>query len=97
MFHTYVASVFIWMLHMFAIVFLSVFAYVSAACSKYFSCFVYMLLVVFYLNVSKVDCDVCMLQCEPLDAAACSCWGAVHGGVRRNKRGGHGKERSVGE
>jgi hypothetical protein len=46
------------MLHMFAIVFLSVFAYVSAACSKYFSCFVYMLLVVFHLNVSKVDCDV---------------------------------------
>jgi hypothetical protein len=28
-----------------------------------------------------------MLQCEPL-AVACSCWGTVHGGERRNRRGG---------
>jgi len=63
MFHTYVVSVFIWMLRMFAIVFHVCFANVSYACFECFSCFVYMLqgfyLNVFfariYLNVSKVN------------------------------------------
>jgi hypothetical protein len=66
MFHTYVVSVLYGCcicLQWFSIVF-KCFASVADACCKYFSCFVCMLQV-FYLNVSKVDRMLHILQCDP--------------------------------
>jgi hypothetical protein len=53
--HVY-CNYFIWMLHIFAMIF-KCFVSVSDACCKCFSCFVRMLQV-FYLDVSKVEQDV---------------------------------------
>jgi hypothetical protein len=57
-FHAYVYKCFIWMLHMFAIVF-KCFSGVSASVSDaYFKCFIYLffgMLQLLYLDISKVD------------------------------------------
>ena len=87
MFHTYVASFFIWMLHMFCNIFFEVFsgAFTSVLDACFKCLFVFRrMLQMFHLDVSKVDRTLHMLQCDSLvTPASCSYWGVVHACEKR--------------
>jgi hypothetical protein len=71
MFHMYVASLLYMCLQWLSRLF-RCFASVSDICYKCFSCFGHMLQV-FYVDVTKVDLVLHMLQCDPRATATCSC------------------------
>jgi hypothetical protein len=86
-FHTYVASVFIWMsyvlqwlfkcFHMFLQVFRTHVLSVSSVFKR--------ILQMFHIDVSKVDRVLCILQHDSPATTCCSCWDVVHTcGKRRN-------------